>query len=92
MVDSPGTVGLKHATSTMNRSKDDRILSDPEKALSKAEHILVVQVCLRRNSIFHYYIKDVTQTGDYIHHRVLHLLHRHNHLPSSLILNKVRSK
>jgi len=28
-------------------------------------------------------------TGKYIHHRVLHLLHRYAHIPSTLVINKV---
>lgn len=27
--------------------------------------------------------------GEYIHHRVLHLLYRYSHIPSSLVINKV---
>ncbi|KAK6746236.1 hypothetical protein RB195_012384 [Necator americanus] len=73
--DSPGTIGLRHAKETMGRSKDDIILTGPEEALKRAEHVLVVQ--------------DATATGDYIHHRVMHLLHRHSHLPASLVINKV---
>ncbi|EYC14278.1 hypothetical protein Y032_0041g446 [Ancylostoma ceylanicum] len=73
--DSPGTIGLRHAKETMGRSRDDVILTAPEAALQRAEHILVVQ--------------DATATGDYIHHRVMHLLHRHSHIPSSLVINKV---
>ncbi|VDK65662.1 unnamed protein product [Cylicostephanus goldi] len=59
----------------MGRSQDDIILPGPETALQRAEHILVVQ--------------DATAPGDYIHHRVMHLLHRHSHIPSSLVINKV---
>ncbi|RCN50154.1 hypothetical protein ANCCAN_03759 [Ancylostoma caninum] len=73
--DSPGTIGLRHAKETMGRSRDDVILTAPETALQRAEHVLVVQ--------------DATATGDYIHHRVMHLLHRHSHIPSSLVINKV---
>ncbi|CAJ0605470.1 unnamed protein product [Cylicocyclus nassatus] len=74
--DSPGTIGLRHAKATMGRSQDDIILTGPEIALQRAEHVLVVQ--------------DATAPGDYIHHRVLHLLHRHSHIPSSLVMiNKV---
>ncbi|KHJ88412.1 hypothetical protein OESDEN_11794 [Oesophagostomum dentatum] len=73
--DSPGTIGLRHAKETMGRSQDDIILTGPELALQRAEHVLVVQ--------------DATATGDYIHHRVMHLLHRHSHIPSSLVINKV---
>ncbi|KAK6055443.1 hypothetical protein COOONC_07052 [Cooperia oncophora] len=74
LLDSPGTVGLRHAREVMAR-KQDIIVMEPETALQKAEHILVVQ--------------DATATGDYIQHRVLHLLHRYSHLPSSLVINKV---
>ncbi|KAK6031992.1 hypothetical protein OSTOST_01838 [Ostertagia ostertagi] len=74
LLDSPGTVGLQHAREVMAR-KQDRIVAEPEAALQKAEHILVVQ--------------DATATGDYIQHRVLHLLHRYSHIPSSLVINKV---
>lgn len=28
-------------------------------------------------------------SGDYIQHRVMHMLHRHAHIPSALVLNKV---
>ncbi|VDK26039.1 unnamed protein product [Anisakis simplex] len=47
----------------------------PERALEEASHVLVVH--------------DSTLTGDYIHHRVLHLLHRYPHLTSSLVINKI---
>ncbi|CAJ0953096.1 unnamed protein product, partial [Mesorhabditis belari] len=74
VVDSPGTIGLGHAKEMMRKSGQDRILSDPEKAITRSQHILVVQ--------------DATATGDYIHHRVLQLLHRHCYIPSSLVFNK----
>ncbi|VDM60457.1 unnamed protein product [Angiostrongylus costaricensis] len=74
LVDSPGTVGQRHARETMALNHN-KVLTEPERALQRAEHILVVQ--------------DATATGDYIHHRVLHLLHRYSHIPSSLIINKV---
>ncbi|CAJ0575421.1 unnamed protein product, partial [Mesorhabditis spiculigera] len=75
VIDSPGTVGLKHAREFAGRKYQEQILSDPEAAITKAQHVLVVQ--------------DATQTGDYIHHRVLHMLHRNEHIPSSLVFNKV---
>uniref|UniRef100_A0A1I7WSV9 G domain-containing protein n=1 Tax=Heterorhabditis bacteriophora TaxID=37862 RepID=A0A1I7WSV9_HETBA len=75
VLDSPGTIGVGHAKNIMGRGKEDRILMDPENALKKAQHVLVVQ--------------DATATGDYIHHRVLHLLHRNSQLTSSLVLNKI---
>ncbi|PIO76020.1 hypothetical protein TELCIR_01911 [Teladorsagia circumcincta] len=43
LLDSPGTVGLRHAREVMAR-KQDRIVKEPETALQKAEHILVVQI------------------------------------------------
>uniref|UniRef100_A0AC35TT19 G domain-containing protein n=1 Tax=Rhabditophanes sp. KR3021 TaxID=114890 RepID=A0AC35TT19_9BILA len=74
VVDSPGLVGIQHASKVAS-DENSYILTDPERALSKAEYILVVQDC--------------THTGDYIHHRILHLLNRYNHIPASLVLNKV---
>ncbi|KAK0403308.1 hypothetical protein QR680_016851 [Steinernema hermaphroditum] len=75
VVDSPGTVGISHAKKVVGTHAEDAILTHPEKALEKADHILVIQ--------------DATAVGDYIHHRVLHLLHRYPHLKSSLVLNKI---
>ncbi|VDN06649.1 unnamed protein product [Thelazia callipaeda] len=73
-VDSPGTVGIRHAREIM-RSPDSRILSDPEHAVEQADHILVIH--------------DATMSTDYILHRVLHMLHRYRQIPSSLVLNKI---
>uniref|UniRef100_A0A915PRL8 G domain-containing protein n=1 Tax=Setaria digitata TaxID=48799 RepID=A0A915PRL8_9BILA len=73
-VDSPGTVGIRHARQIVRRP-DSRILSDPEHAIEQADHILVVH--------------DATISTDYILHRVLHMLHRYRQIPSSLILNKI---
>ncbi|MCP9256986.1 hypothetical protein DINM_000214 [Dirofilaria immitis] len=73
-VDSPGTVGIRHARQIV-RSPDSRILSDPEHAIEQADHILVVH--------------DATICTDYILHRVLHMLHRYRQIPSSLVLNKI---
>uniref|UniRef100_A0A0K0FLA4 Uncharacterized GTP-binding protein (inferred by orthology to a C. elegans protein) n=1 Tax=Strongyloides venezuelensis TaxID=75913 RepID=A0A0K0FLA4_STRVS len=73
-IDSPGLVGINHATS-VSKGEDLTILTDPEKAMKKAEHILVVQ--------------DATHTGDYIHHRAMFLLHKYSHIPSTLVFNKV---
>lgn len=53
----------------------DRVLQDPERALQRAQHVLVVQ--------------DSTAPGAYIHHRVLHMLHRYSHVPSILVMNKI---
>ncbi|GMR33493.1 hypothetical protein PMAYCL1PPCAC_03688, partial [Pristionchus mayeri] len=76
VVDSPGTIGISHARKVMGIEKGkEKIICDPEEALKKAEHVLVVQ--------------DATAPGDYIHHRVMHLLHRNSHLPASLVINKV---
>lgn len=77
-VDSPGAVSTSHVRSTMKKTSatsGDRVLQDPEKALQKAQHILVVQ--------------DSTAPGSYIHHRVLHMLHRYSHVPSTLVMNKI---
>ncbi|KHN71000.1 putative GTP-binding protein E02H1.2 [Toxocara canis] len=74
VVDSPGTVGIQHARKVVKRN-EPMLLIGPENALEIASHVLVVQ--------------DSTATGDYIHHRVLHLLHRYPHLTSSLVLNKI---
>ncbi|KAI6191689.1 G domain-containing protein [Aphelenchoides bicaudatus] len=74
VVDSPGLIGLKHAKEVINTHTESKILLDPEAALNKAEHVIVVD--------------DVTSPGEYIHHRVLHLLHRNPHITSSLVMNK----
>uniref|UniRef100_F1L7Z2 GTP-binding protein n=1 Tax=Ascaris suum TaxID=6253 RepID=F1L7Z2_ASCSU len=74
VVDSPGTIGIQHARKVVKRN-EPMLLTGPERALEGASHVLVVH--------------DSTATGDYIHHRVLHLLHRYPHLTSSLVLNKI---
>uniref|UniRef100_A0A8R1HP27 Era-type G domain-containing protein n=1 Tax=Caenorhabditis japonica TaxID=281687 RepID=A0A8R1HP27_CAEJA len=77
-VDSPGAVSTSHVRQTMKKTSatsGDRVLQDPERALQRAQHILVVQ--------------DATAPGAYIHHRVLHMLHRHSHVPSTLVMNKI---
>uniref|UniRef100_A0A0N5AIC4 GTPase Era, mitochondrial n=1 Tax=Syphacia muris TaxID=451379 RepID=A0A0N5AIC4_9BILA len=74
ITDTPGTIGIKHAKEVVG-SKSSKILTDPENALKYADHVLVVHDC--------------TNTGDYLHHRVLHLLHRNSHLKSTLVMNKI---
>uniref|UniRef100_A0A1I7T4B2 Era-type G domain-containing protein n=1 Tax=Caenorhabditis tropicalis TaxID=1561998 RepID=A0A1I7T4B2_9PELO len=77
-VDSPGAVSTSHVRQTMKKTSatsGDRVLQDPERALQRAQHILVVQ--------------DSTAPGSYIHHRVLHMLHRYSHVPSTLVMNKI---
>ncbi|KAF1763749.1 hypothetical protein GCK72_003694 [Caenorhabditis remanei] len=77
-VDSPGAVSTSHVRQTMKKTSatsGDRVLQDPERALQRAQHILVVQ--------------DATAPGAYIHHRVLHMLHRYSHVPSTLVMNKI---
>jgi MinD superfamily P-loop ATPase len=74
VVDSPGLIGIEHAKKMVDTHAEAKILVDPEKALQTAEHVLVVD--------------DATAPGEYLHHRVLHLLHRNPHIPSSLIINK----
>ncbi|UMM15723.1 hypothetical protein L5515_013041 [Caenorhabditis briggsae] len=76
--DSPGAVSTSHVRQTMkgtSATSGDRVLQDPERALQRAQHILVVQ--------------DSTAPGAYIHHRVLHMLHRYSHVPSTLVMNKI---
>uniref|UniRef100_A0A915CY15 G domain-containing protein n=1 Tax=Ditylenchus dipsaci TaxID=166011 RepID=A0A915CY15_9BILA len=75
VVDSPGIVGLKHAKEVIGTHSDANILADPEKAVKHADHILVVH--------------DVTMGGEYLQHRILHILHRYAHIPASLVLNKI---
>ncbi|CAA87384.1 GTPase Era, mitochondrial [Caenorhabditis elegans] len=77
-VDSPGAVSTSHVRQTMKKTSatsGDRVLQDPERALQRAQHVLVVQ--------------DSTAPGAYIHHRVLHMLHRYSHVPSILVMNKI---
>ncbi|CAD5229433.1 unnamed protein product [Bursaphelenchus okinawaensis] len=74
LVDSPGLIGIAHAKKVINTHSESKIMVDPEKAFRSANHVLVV--C------------DATSPGQYIHHRVLHLLHRNSHIPSSLVINK----
>ncbi|CAD6186574.1 unnamed protein product [Caenorhabditis auriculariae] len=74
VVDSPGAVSTGHVRQTMHH-QEERVLTDAERALHKAQHILVVQ--------------DATAPGRYIHHRVLHMLHRYAHVPSTLAINKI---
>lgn len=74
VIDSPGLIGVQHARDVVG-TKGGRLLIDPERAMERADHVLMVQ--------------DATATGDYIHHRVLHLLHRHPHISSSLVMNKI---
>lgn len=44
VVDSPGLIGLQHAKEVVNTHSESNILLDPEKALGRAEHVLVVDV------------------------------------------------
>ncbi|CAB3405275.1 unnamed protein product [Caenorhabditis bovis] len=77
VVDSPGAVSTSHARETMKNgpADPDNVLMDAEKALRRAQQIVVVQ--------------DSTAPGAYIHHRVLHMLHRYSHVPSVLVMNKI---
>jgi GTP-binding protein Era len=74
VVDSPGLIGIEHAKRVVNTHSESKLLVDPENALSRAEHVIIVD--------------DVTSPGEYIHHRVLHLLHRNPHITSTLVMNK----
>lgn len=44
VVDSPGLIGIKHAKDVVGTHTESDILVDPEKAIQRAEHILVVTV------------------------------------------------
>jgi hypothetical protein len=44
VIDSPGLIGIEHAKDVIETHSESRILVDPEKALSKAEHVIVVDV------------------------------------------------
>ncbi|KAJ1368090.1 hypothetical protein KIN20_029155 [Parelaphostrongylus tenuis] len=44
LIDSPGTVGQRHARETMTHNHN-KVLTEAENVLEKAEHILVVQIC-----------------------------------------------
>jgi hypothetical protein len=44
VVDSPGLVSLSHAKNVVGTDPDDRLLAHPEKAIERAEQIVVVQV------------------------------------------------
>lgn len=45
IIDSPGTVGRGHVKDVMKKKKDDdAVLCDPERAIERAQHVLVVQV------------------------------------------------
>lgn len=74
VVDSPGLVGIKHAKEVAGVNNESALLTDPEKAIERADHILIVH--------------DATLPGMYLNHRILHILHRHSHLTSSLVINK----
>uniref|UniRef100_A0A7E5A284 G domain-containing protein n=1 Tax=Panagrellus redivivus TaxID=6233 RepID=A0A7E5A284_PANRE len=75
VVDSPGLVGIKHARDVVGAHGDAALLADPEKAITRADHLLIIH--------------DATLPGRYLSHRLLHLLHRHSHLSASLVINKI---
>uniref|UniRef100_A0A914YL26 G domain-containing protein n=1 Tax=Panagrolaimus superbus TaxID=310955 RepID=A0A914YL26_9BILA len=75
VVDSPGLVGIKHARDIVGAHSESTVLTDPEKAIARAEHLLVVH--------------DATLPGKYLSHRILHILHRHSHIPATLVINKI---
>lgn len=52
VVDSPGLIGLEHAKEVIKTHSESKILIDPEKALEKAEHVIVVDVCFLALCIF----------------------------------------
>jgi small GTP-binding protein len=75
VVDSPGLVGIKHARDVVGAHSESTVLTDPEKAIARAEHLLVVH--------------DATLPGKYLSHRILHILHRYSHIPATLVINKI---
>jgi small GTP-binding protein len=75
VIDSPGLVGIKHARDVVGAHSESTVLTDPEKAIARAEHLLVVH--------------DATLPGKYLSHRILHILHRHSHIPATLVINKI---
>ena len=44
VVDSPGLVGLKHAREAVGTHSESSLLTDPERAISTAEHLLIIHV------------------------------------------------
>uniref|UniRef100_A0A915CXQ5 G domain-containing protein n=1 Tax=Ditylenchus dipsaci TaxID=166011 RepID=A0A915CXQ5_9BILA len=92
VVDSPGIVGLKHAKEVIGTHSDANILADPEKAVKHADHILVVHV-RSALSLVHpdssCELLGCHNGGEYLQHRILHILHRYAHIPASLVLNKI---
>jgi small GTP-binding protein len=75
VIDSPGLVGIKHARDVVGAHSESTVLTDPEKAIARAEHLLVVH--------------DATLPGKYLSHRILHILHRYSHIPATLVINKI---
>uniref|UniRef100_A0A914KG14 GTPase Era, mitochondrial n=1 Tax=Meloidogyne incognita TaxID=6306 RepID=A0A914KG14_MELIC len=75
IVDSPGLVSLSHAKEVIGTHSDDRILTHPEKAIERAEQIIVVH--------------DATAKGQYLQHRILYILQRYMHIPACLVINKI---
>ncbi|KAL7069725.1 hypothetical protein ACQ4LE_010976 [Meloidogyne hapla] len=75
IVDSPGLVSLSHAKEVIGTHSEDRILTHPEKAIERAEQIVVVH--------------DATAKGQYLQHRILYILHRYMHIPACLVINKI---
>lgn len=46
VVDSPGLVGIKHAREVVGTHSESTVLTDPERAVARAEHLLVVHVSI----------------------------------------------
>jgi hypothetical protein len=44
VVDSPGLIGIEHAKKVVSTHSESKILIDPEKALDRAEHVIIVDV------------------------------------------------
>ena len=75
VVDSPGLVAMGHAKRVIGTHSEDAVLTHPEKAIERAELIVVVQ--------------DATLPGEYLKHRILYLLYRYSEIPACLVINKV---
>uniref|UniRef100_A0A914VGW5 GTPase Era, mitochondrial n=1 Tax=Plectus sambesii TaxID=2011161 RepID=A0A914VGW5_9BILA len=75
ILDNPGIVSRQRARDVIRIDPDHRMVTDPETSVEKADVIAV--------------LFDATAPGDYIHHRILHILHRHMHVPSILVVNKI---
>uniref|UniRef100_A0AC34F4Y1 G domain-containing protein n=1 Tax=Panagrolaimus sp. ES5 TaxID=591445 RepID=A0AC34F4Y1_9BILA len=51
VVDSPGLVGIKHARDVVGAHSEATVLTDPEKAIARAEHLLVVHASFLQSDL-----------------------------------------